>query len=77
MVFRRVGEEFAILDPRTHQLHILNPSAAAVWILCDGTLTADEIADQLAQAFQRDAGEDTACDVREALSTFQAQDLLL
>ncbi len=51
MVFRRLGEEFAILDPEGQVVHVLNPTAAAVWVLCDGTLQLDGIAGEVARVF--------------------------
>ncbi len=40
-----------IYDPRTNEVHYLNPTAAAVFILCTGENDAREIAVQLQQVF--------------------------
>jgi hypothetical protein len=39
-----VGDELVVYDTREHAMHRLNPTAAAVWRLCDGRRTAPEIA---------------------------------
>lgn len=51
VVFRRLADDFAILDPAEQQVHVLNPTAAAVWVLCDGSRDMDAIAVAVAEAF--------------------------
>ena len=34
----------AVLDPTGERVLLLNPTGAAVWALCDGTRTVDDIA---------------------------------
>lgn len=40
-----------LLDPETGVGHVLNPTARAVWELCDGTTTLDELVDAICQVF--------------------------
>lgn len=42
---RREGSEAAVYNPATETLHRLNPSALAIWELCDGSTTIKEIVD--------------------------------
>jgi hypothetical protein len=42
-----VEEDLVIYDTDTHSAHCLTPRAAAVWELCDGRHTPQQIADQL------------------------------
>jgi len=41
---RRGSEDTAIYNPETGVLHLLNPSALAIWELCDGETTVEEMA---------------------------------
>ena len=46
---RALSQDFAdgtiaVLDPRGERVLLLNPTGAAVWALCDGTRTVEEIA---------------------------------
>jgi|DewCreStandDraft_2_1066082.scaffolds.fasta_scaffold00296_2 PqqD family protein of HPr-rel-A system len=45
-----LDDELVLYNLRTDQVHVLNATAAAIWELCDGSLTADEIAAVLADA---------------------------
>ena len=46
---RREGDQTAIYDPESGTLYALNPSALALWELCDGQTTADEMAEALSE----------------------------
>jgi PqqD family protein of HPr-rel-A system len=46
-----LDDEVVLYNLRTDQVHVLNATAAAIWELCDGTLTPREIALALADAF--------------------------
>jgi pyrroloquinoline quinone biosynthesis protein D len=46
---RAISQDFAdgtiaVLDPTGERVLMLNPTGAAVWALCDGTRTVDDIA---------------------------------
>lgn len=77
LVFRRLDEEWVVFDPRTQQLHALNLTAAFVWDLCTGEATLDEIAEELARAFETPP-EPAALrrDVTEAVARFARAGLL-
>jgi PqqD family protein of HPr-rel-A system len=40
---RQVGTENALFDPSTGSVHLLNETALALWDLCDGETTPDEM----------------------------------
>lgn len=40
---RSTGEENAVYDPASGGLHLLNETARAIWELCDGQTTPDEM----------------------------------
>lgn len=48
IITREVDGELLIYDLDRDKAHCLNPSAAAIWKLCDGRTTAEEIANSLA-----------------------------
>lgn len=43
------GEGWTVYEPETDSLHVLNDSARAIWELCDGQTTPEEMADAVAQ----------------------------
>jgi hypothetical protein len=76
VVFRRIGEEFAILDPEGQVVHVLNATAAAVWLLCDGTQEPEGIAREIARLFDAPDPERVRDDVDEAIAGFVERDLI-
>lgn len=56
VVFRRVGDDWLLFDPRAQEIHVLNLSAALAWTFCDGERTEDQIAEEVARAFAEDEG---------------------
>ena len=67
--------EAVVYDEATGQLHHLNPSATIVFSLCDGTLTVEEMASAVADAF--DVAFDTVHEqVRSAVDGFAGVGLL-
>lgn len=69
-------DELVLYDTGGSAIHVLNPTAAAVWNLCDGAHSLDEIAAALAVAFAVAPGEDVRGDVRRILAEFAAKALL-
>jgi PqqD family protein of HPr-rel-A system len=58
--------EYLFYDHRGERVHVLNGTAREIYLLCDGALTAREIAAALREQF--DVDEETALrDVGEAL----------
>ena len=55
---RRETERVAVYVPATGQLHALNASALAIWELCDGMTTIDEMIRAVAEL--TDAGLEQA-----------------
>lgn len=44
LLVRELNSEVILYDRRTRKAHCLNPTAAAVWRLCDGRKSVEEIA---------------------------------
>ena len=72
---RVVDEEVVILDRANGNVHRLNSTASAIWNLCDGKNTTDEIAAHLAEAFQLPPDQVLA-DVRRMVEDLEKLDLL-
>ena len=67
--------EVSLFVSATNRVVVLNETASAVWNLCDGTRTADEIVQQLAQDFTVTAGAITP-DVEAALRDLRSAGVL-
>ena len=52
LVFRQIDDDFVVYDPVSDHTLLLNASSAAVLELCDGTRTVDDMANEVAAAFQ-------------------------
>jgi PqqD family protein of HPr-rel-A system len=48
---RQAGDENAVYDPLSEALHLLNDTALAIWQLCDGETTPDEMVRAVCQLF--------------------------
>jgi hypothetical protein len=44
LLIKDVVDEVLIYDQLSHEAHCLNPTAAAIWRACDGTVSAESIA---------------------------------
>ncbi len=71
-----LAPEAVLWDARHHQVHHLNPSASAVWLLIDGELTADQIASEVSEIFGADY-DVVRPDVDEAIGEFVRRGLLV
>jgi hypothetical protein len=75
IVERGLDGELVVYDLERQQVHILNPTAAAVWYLWDGDHTPATIASTLAEYFpeSRDVIQE---DVENILQSFALEGLL-
>jgi hypothetical protein len=48
---REDGARAWLVDPQTATTHGLNPTARAIWELCDGTTTVDELVRAIGEVF--------------------------
>jgi PqqD family protein of HPr-rel-A system len=49
---RDLGDECLFYDHTGDQLHVLNGSARAIFLLCDGTRTEDQVAREFADQYE-------------------------
>jgi hypothetical protein len=68
-----VEDGFVIYQPDRDRVHYLNPTANLILELCDGSLTAEQIADLIAQTFEMAAPPNE--EVEEALAKLEAEGL--
>jgi hypothetical protein len=68
-----VEDGFVIYQPDRDRVHYLNPTANLILELCDGSLTAEQIADLIAQTFEMAAPPSQ--EVEEALAKLEAEGL--
>lgn len=71
-----LAPEAVLWDTRHQQVHHLNPSASAVWLLIDGELTADQIARELCDIFGAEF-DAVRPDVDDAIAEFVRRGLLV
>ncbi|MFQ6027865.1 MAG: PqqD family protein [Dehalococcoidia bacterium] len=69
-------EQVTLYDPQTEQVHLLDPTAATVWQLCNGVRGVQDIVGKVADS-SGVAPDMVAEDVVEALERFQQTQLVL
>lgn len=72
---RQAGDENVIYDPETKVVHILNATATAIWVLCDGETTPEEMVDAICELSGLPR-EVVVEDVRRILLQFEEADIL-
>lgn len=72
---RASGDENAVFDPATGALHLLNDTARAIWDLCDGETTLDEMVIAICQLSGLHPDVVTE-DVRRILEEFEGLGIL-
>lgn len=58
LTVQAVDDEILILDLESNQIHQLNSSASFIWELCEGGITADQLAEKYAAHYE--IGSDAA-----------------
>ena len=72
---RQAGDENALFDQQNGSVHMLNETALAIWELCDGETSPDEMVDAVVTLFgmHQDVVEE---DVKRILGDFEHAGLL-
>lgn len=72
---RQSDKENVVYDPETRAVHMLNTTAMAIWVLCDGDTDPDEMVDAICElsGLPREVVEE---DVRRVLLQFEEADIL-
>lgn len=53
-IWRKVEKEIVLFNPDTNETFLLNPTAAAIWEICDGVCTIENIVDSIIERFEAD-----------------------
>jgi PqqD family protein of HPr-rel-A system len=72
--YNEVPDGYVIYDHESGQVHFLNPTAAAIFELCDGQHDAAAMTDVIQDAF--DLPQSPGADVRECLASLVEQGLV-
>jgi len=70
------GDELVLYDVSAGQLHHLNPTASAVWKLCDGTVTLNDIVAEISVQFRLSEADEPASDVKALLQEWTRAGLI-
>jgi len=77
LIFRQLDEEWVLYDSTGEKLHVLNRTAAVVWLHCSGEDSVDEIVDAVADAFDDEAPREVVeSDVKRTIAEFREKGLL-
>jgi hypothetical protein len=69
------GAQAWLVVQATGAAHALNPTARAIWELCDGTVEIEEVVDAIRQLFDVPPGT-VRSDVESVIEQFEAADLV-
>lgn len=72
---RQADNENVVYDPETGAVHILNATATAIWVLCDGETTPDEMVEAICELSGLPR-EVVVEDLRRILLQFEEADIL-
>lgn len=72
----QVEGETLLHDPTIQKVYVLNPTAALIWSLCDGTHTVEQMVDTVKTQFSQTASADIPQDVDQTLAWFNEYGLL-
>lgn len=72
---RMIDGEAVVLDRNGGRVHQLNQTASFIWNQCNGQVTIEDIAGQLAHAYDVDV-EVATKDIRDAIEKFRELNLL-
>lgn len=72
---RQSEGEDVVFDPGSGSVHILNATATAIWVLCDGETDPEEMVDAICELSGLPR-EVVVEDVRRILSRFEAADIV-
>jgi hypothetical protein len=65
-----------VMDEEVDRVHVLNPTMAAIWKLCDGRRSAEQIAEALSEAIDCSEVPDLVAVTRDALRSLAELELV-
>lgn len=76
IIISKLGAETMLYDPKTDQLHILNPTASLVWSMADGRHDLKKMAENIRRLFKVFPETPVDSDLSRLLSTWRQKGLL-
>ena len=76
LVTQAIGNEVMVYDGRLDKVHILNPTALAIWECCDGGHDVDQLHGELKKRFNVAEDRDLLSDIHSVLERFVKEDLI-
>ena len=73
---QEVGDELMIMDARSDRVHVLNATMAAIWKLCDGVRSSEQVAQTLPEVIDCSDVEDLLAVTCDALRSLAALELV-
>ena len=73
---QEIGEEVMLHDAQADKIHVLNHSAYAIWKLCNGDNTLEDICRKLSELYP-DASGDIREDIQAVIEDFRQKLLLI
>jgi hypothetical protein len=72
VILRPLDDDWVAYDPQTQQLHVLNPTAALVWVHCTGEFTRSAVIAAFREAYGDRVAEDQLVrDINAAVAEFR------
>lgn len=76
VVEREIDGDLVLYDPQTDSTFLLNRVSAAIWDLCDGERSAEDIAREIAGAYTGRETDEVLRDTREALDQLRSEHIV-
>ena len=76
ILIKEMGHEAILYSDEDEAIHVLNPTARRIWVLCDGQHDVEAIERDLREKFQVPEEHDVRTDVLFTLESFQKKNLL-
>lgn len=73
---QEVGDELMVMDARADRVHVLNATMAAIWKLCDGARSSEQIAQALSEVVDCSEVEDLLALTCDSLGSLAALELV-
>jgi hypothetical protein len=70
-----VGDELMVMDARSDRVHVLNATMAAIWKLCNGRSSPEQIAQALSEVVDCSQAGDLLAVTRDSLRSLAALEL--
>lgn len=77
VILQDLGDEVLLYDSEKENVHILNHTAHAIWSLCDGQHTIEDIQEHLGSQFPDIAEADLIEDIRTTVMEFKEKRLII